>query len=76
MTLYYIDGLVQERCNYGALAPELRLSCTKPLRYSMTRVSAWLKSNYEHMKGTPYFTLMGELLSVLCELFSRKIGML
>ena len=28
--LAYIDGLVQERRNSGALAMELRLSCTNP----------------------------------------------
>ena len=26
----YLDGLVQEKRNYSALAMELRLSCTKP----------------------------------------------
>ena len=26
----HIDGLVQERCNFSALAMELRLSCTNP----------------------------------------------
>ena len=31
---YYIDGLVQERCNSIANALELRLSCTKPSIYS------------------------------------------
>ena len=30
---YYIHGLVQERCNSGALAMELRLSCTNPSIY-------------------------------------------
>ena len=31
---YWIDGLVQERRNSGALAMDLRLSCTNPsIRY-------------------------------------------
>ena len=29
----HADGLVQERCNSSALAMELHLSCTKPLKY-------------------------------------------
>ena len=28
---FYIDGLVQERCNSSVLALELRLSCTNPM---------------------------------------------
>ena len=31
--IYYIDGLVQERRNYSALALELRISCTNPPIY-------------------------------------------
>ena len=30
----YVDGLMQERCNSGALAMELRLSCINSLRPS------------------------------------------
>ena len=36
-TIPYIDGLVQERHNSIANAMELRLSCTNPLIYSITR---------------------------------------
>ena len=32
----YIDGFVQERCNYSALAMELHLSCTNPSLHDMT----------------------------------------
>ena len=35
---YYIDELVQERCNSSALAMELRLSCTNPLIYTVKLV--------------------------------------
>ena len=31
---YYIDGLVQERCNSSVLAVELHLSCTNPSIYA------------------------------------------
>ena len=31
----YIGGLVQERCNFSALAMELHLSCTNPSIYSI-----------------------------------------
>ena len=31
---FHIDGLVQERRNFSALAIELRLSCTKPSIYA------------------------------------------
>ena len=35
--MHEIDELVQERRNSSALALELRLSCTKPLKYCMPR---------------------------------------
>ena len=31
-----IDGLLQERCNSGALAMELCLSCNNPTRYALS----------------------------------------
>ena len=34
-----VDGLVQERRNSSALAVELRLSCTNPLRQCLARPS-------------------------------------
>ena len=34
----HIDGLVQERCNFSALAMELRLSCTNPSIWSHTDI--------------------------------------
>ena len=37
----YIDGLVQERCNYIANALELGLSCTNPSIWYMVRDSCW-----------------------------------
>ena len=36
----HVDGLVQERRNSSALAAELRLSCTKPMMWSLACVIA------------------------------------
>ena len=47
LSMPYIDGLVQERRNFTALALELRLSCTKPSIWhqkhwlSLPQVIAW-----------------------------------
>ena len=42
-----INALVQERCNSSALAMELRLSCTNPLRWS-----------YDHLISTMGFLIL------------------
>ena len=42
------DGLVQERRNSSALAMELRLSCTNPLR--------WSNPHYKDKVGKPHYT--------------------
>ena len=31
--MWHIDGLVQERCNSSAIAMELHVPCTNPLKY-------------------------------------------
>ena len=38
---YYINGLVQERCNSSALAMELRLSCINPSICNMIYILSW-----------------------------------
>ena len=41
----HIDGLVQERCNYIAIALELHLSCTNPCRPSLK--PSWALFDYK-----------------------------
>ena len=54
---FHIDGLVQERCNFSAVAMELRLSCTNPsirgLWYQKKSSRAWV-SNYIQQNSVGY----------------------
>ena len=45
-SMYYIDGLVQERRNSSALAMEFRLSCTNPLIYVPYRIRTKIVCNF------------------------------
>ena len=42
LVVWWLDGLVQERCNSSALAMELRLSCTNPSMWSVYPYSSGL----------------------------------